>query len=47
MGKWNDALKEAQFKRVQDGFIFKRPAWRPRYYLVSEAQKAAIQKLLR
>jgi len=47
MGKWNDALKEAQFKRVQDGFIFKTPGFAPRYYLVSEAQKAAIQKLMR
>jgi hypothetical protein len=52
MGKWNDALKESRFKRVQDGFIFKAPGFAPPfapryYYLVSEAQKAEIQKLMR
>jgi len=47
MGKWDEALNEAPFKRVKDGFVFREPSLRPHHYLVSEAQKAELQKLTR
>ena len=44
MATWNEALKEAKFKRITDGFVFDGPSDR---YLVSEAQKAEIQSVMR
>jgi hypothetical protein len=44
MATWNEALREAEFKRVTDGFVFNGPSGR---YLVSEAQKAEIQSVMR
>jgi hypothetical protein len=46
MAKWYEAANQASFKPTDDGYIFQSPnpwifGW-PRYYLVSEAQRAAI-----
>jgi hypothetical protein len=44
MGNWYEALEAAAFKQVENGYVYSAP-WivRPsRYYLVNEAQKAAI-----
>jgi hypothetical protein len=51
MARWLDGIEEAAFKPAAGGFIFASPhPWllgRPRYFLVSDAQKAAIGALLR
>ena len=44
---WQEAQREALFKRVEGGFIFRVPGLFPRHYLVTEAQKAEIQSLMR
>ena len=51
MAKWYEAANEASFKAVAGGYVFQSPnPWifaRPRYYLVSEAQKSEISARLR
>src|ERR1700678_4134325 len=46
MTRWFEGANDASFKRVADGYVFQSPnpwifAW-PRYYLVSQTQKAEI-----
>src|SRR5262245_26279340 len=51
MAKWFEAANEASFKAIEGGYVFQSPnPWmfaRPRYYLVSAAQKAEISDRLR
>src|SRR6266852_4119695 len=47
MAGWAEARTEAMFKRVEGGFIFRWGGLAPHYYLVTEAQKAEIQRLMR
>lgn len=46
MARWYEAVNQASFKSAPGGYVFQSPnVWmfgRPRYYLVTEAQKAAI-----
>jgi len=44
---WDEARQAAMFKRVEDGFIFRAPGLFSRNYLVTEAQKVEIQRLMR
>jgi hypothetical protein len=46
MAKWYEVVNQASFKPTAEGYVFQSPnpwifGW-PRYYLVNEAQKAAI-----
>jgi hypothetical protein len=46
MAKWYEAVNHASFKPTAEGYVFQSPnpwlfGW-PRYYLVNEAQRAAI-----
>src|SRR6187401_2091504 len=46
MAKWYEAVNHASFRPVDGGYVFQSPnpwifGW-PRYYLVSEAQKAEL-----
>jgi hypothetical protein len=42
MATWAEVKLEAMFKRVEGGLIFRVPGLFPRFYLVTEAQKAEI-----
>jgi hypothetical protein len=44
---WAEAQRQALFKRVEGGFIFRVPGLSPRHYLVAEAQKDEINRLMR
>jgi hypothetical protein len=47
---WAEAGREAMFKRVEGGFIFRVPrvpGLVPRHYMVTEAQKSEIFRLMR
>jgi hypothetical protein len=44
---WAEARREAMFKRVEGGFIFRVPGLVPRHYMVTEAQKSEIYRLMR
>jgi hypothetical protein len=47
---WAEAGREAMFKRVEGGFIFRVPrvpGLVPRHYMVTEAQKSEICRLMR
>ena len=47
---WAEARREAMFKRVEGGFIFRVPrvpGLVPRHYMVTEAQKSEIFRLMR
>jgi hypothetical protein len=44
---WAEARREAMFKRVEGGFIFRVPSLVPRHYMVTEAQKSEICRLMR
>jgi hypothetical protein len=50
MARWYEAANEASFKPLAEGYVFQSPnPWifaRPRYYLVTGAQKAEIFALL-
>ena len=47
MAIWAEASREAMFKRVDGGFIFRVGGLIPHHYLVTEAQKAEIQRIMR
>ena len=44
---WQEAQRQALFKRVEGGFIFRVPGFFPRHYMVTEAQKDEINRLMR
>jgi len=47
MAIWAEASREAMFKRVDGGFIFRVGGLVPHHYLVTEAQKVEIQRIMR